>query len=85
MKLEKVKFVDFTEAQELSKGEQKLIWGGYSGSDCCFYVGSKGVYGCTPSATIAEDKAGSSGSTYSTWACNTDEAKKYCAEKLGIS
>ena len=79
MKLDKVKFLDFTEAQELSKGEQKLIWGGYSGSDCCFYVGSKGVYGCTSSAHTAEDKAGqASDSRYGTWACNTKEAKDFC-------
>ena len=75
MKLEKVKFVDFTEAQELSKGEQKLIWGGYSGSDCCFYSLGDYSYACTTSPSNAEDRALGK---YKTWACNTYEAHKMC-------
>ena len=83
MKLDKVKFLDFAEAQELSKSEQKLIWGGYSGTDCCFYVSNGGVYGCTSNAATAEDKAGqASNSAYGTWACNTPESRDLCAGEL---
>ncbi|UVQ46642.1 hypothetical protein NXY11_26605 [Parabacteroides faecis] len=37
MKLEKVNFLDASESQELTKEEQKLIFGGYSGDECCWW------------------------------------------------
>ena len=76
MKLDKVKFLDFTEAQELSKGEQKMILGGYNGSNCCIFVDDNGRYHCTNSSNYAyEHGAGK----YGTWACNTYEAHRKCA------
>lgn len=77
MKLSKVKFLDASNVQELSKEEQKLIWGGYAGSSCCFYV-NNGVYECTTNPDTAYEKAGRTG----TWACNTTEAKATCASRI---
>ena len=45
MKLSKVKFLDASNAQELSKEEQKLIWGGNNGRYCCWWE-SQYDYGC---------------------------------------
>ncbi len=79
MKLSKVKFLDASNAKELSKDEQKLILGGYSGSSCCFYVekddSGNTHYQCASSPSEAE---GNAGGNYGTWACGTDEAKTLC-------
>lgn len=75
MKLSKVKFLDASDVKELSKDEQKLILGGYSGSTCCFYVDDDNSYQCASSPGEAE---GSAGGNYGTWACGTEEAKSRC-------
>lgn len=74
-----VKFLDASNVQELTKGEQKLILGGFS-SDCCFYVtgppdGSDDTYNCTNNSAWAEQHASG---RYHTWACGTDEASSRC-------
>lgn len=74
MKLSKIKFLDASNGQELTKEEQKMILGGYA-SNCCFYVDKGGSYHCTSSAGSAEDNATGK---YGTWACGTEEAKNRC-------
>lgn len=37
MKLARVKFLDASESQKLTKDEQKMILGGYSGNECCWW------------------------------------------------
>ena len=74
MKLSKVKFLDASNAQELSKEEQKLIWGGNSQrrmSYCCWWE-SPSDNGCTGDPGTAEFM----GTTH--WECNTAYASKNC-------
>lgn len=71
MKLEKVVFLNLTHAFELSQNEQKLIFGGYRGTYCCWWE-SEYDSGCFNNSTEAYHM----GTKH--WECNTDRAKKAC-------
>lgn len=77
MKLSKVKFLEDSQNQELSKEEQKLLLGGYCGGSICFWISQTGSYMCTSSPDEAYRKAESR-----TWACNTQEAYDHCSKLL---
>lgn len=71
MKLARVKFLDASESQILTKDEQKMILGGYSGSECCWWK-SGTDRGCSNAAGAYH-----MGGHYH-WECNTSYAKKKC-------
>ena len=71
MKLSKVKFLDASNAQELSKEEQKLIWGGGSKRYCCWWK-SPYDYGCQKDPYAAYFMG-----TYH-WECNTPYTMRKC-------
>lgn len=77
MKLSKVKFQDIPKNQELTKEEQKLIFGGYSGSYFCFYeksIGNASNPGCTNNRTEAYSSVVQGGY----WCCDCSAAQSFC-------
>ena len=74
MKLSKVKFLDASNAQELSKEEQKLIWGGYSGPSCCRWESPYDAR-CTTDPNTAYFMGTSH------WECNTQKVWEICGER----
>lgn len=74
MKLSKVNFLNASANQELTKDEQKLIFGGYSGSYLCYYEGEGSQYGCTNNRTEAYSSVVLGGF----WCCDCDAAKQKC-------
>lgn len=72
MKLSKVKFLDASNGQVLTKEEQKVIWGGSTNMSYCCYWESPFDHGCTGTPSTAEFM----GTKH--WECNTPYARKHC-------